>query len=59
MKTLEKYINGLKRSNTKEPVFFLFHSEIGRILTNDEDPINSSHTEEKVLPNSAEIPLLL
>lgn len=57
MKPLKDYIDGLRYSKSG-PVSFRFHSEVGNILDDNRNTINTLHEDDKTLLNSEEIPLI-
>jgi hypothetical protein len=55
---LKDYIDGLRLAKS-QPVSFRLHTAIGNILSNVDDNINNTDQDEKVLPTSENITLLL
>ena len=51
MKELINYINGLEFVKGSKPISFSFHTEIGRILSDDEEKINTTRFDDKALPH--------
>jgi hypothetical protein len=48
MSKLTEFINGFDISKDKEPVSFSFHSEVGKIIEDNDSDINTTQVDEKV-----------
>ncbi len=58
MKELIDYVNGLEFVKGSKPVSFSFHTEVGNILSDDEERIDTTRFDDKALPHSDLIPPL-
>lgn len=52
MKDLIDYVNELEFVKGSKPVSFSFHTKIGNILSDDEERIDTTRFDDKVLPDS-------